>query len=173
MPVSIISTNVLGVYSTCAVSALWLRSYFDWWTRNLTRIAPLLTCCPPHRFTLIAFEELAKFLRATFLLIRETRLQGLAPTFWTEPTLQTWITGNQRYIYSGHGHQTLWSLPSCCRTQWLSSRYLRYKRSTSTELVVMLMTMICNWLACFCGRDRGSMPRGSERCELATVEQLP
>ena len=59
---------------------------------------------PPHRLTLVQFLELARFLRATLLLFKETRLSELAPVRRLDDGwLQLWIVGNQRYIMTGKG----------------------------------------------------------------------
>ena len=58
---------------------------------------------PPRRLNLVAFKELARFLRAMFLLFKESRLSHEAPAFWAEADLRTWIEQHQRYIETGKG----------------------------------------------------------------------
>ncbi|CAN3371631.1 unnamed protein product [Diutina rugosa] len=58
---------------------------------------------PPRRLNSVAFKELARFLRAVFLLFKESRLSHEAPAFWAEADLRTWIEQHQRYIETGKG----------------------------------------------------------------------
>ena len=58
---------------------------------------------PPNRLSLDALSELARYIRATLLFFKETRLSESAPVIQTEASLQSWIQRNRRYIMTGKG----------------------------------------------------------------------
>ena len=60
---------------------------------------------PPNRLSSDALNELARYLRATLLLFKETRLSESAPVIQIGASLQSWIqrNRNRRYIMTGKG----------------------------------------------------------------------